>query len=220
MALEPTHYWLFDKIKVTEVRERALYDALRVVWGEAEEVFADLCATYGEPIGARSLEEISAGAEDPDAFVAELIGKVEAREAALFNYFYGNYGDEVFELAEEAFRQHGRQTGQQARMAAESDNITPKEIFDTLRNYLLEGPQDEMDYVPELLEEPDGSVIWKHAESPHAASWEAAGAPVDLLLCLEGEWVKAFVRAMNPSADYRRRISGSIYEETIRVRKA
>lgn len=196
--LAPIHFWLFNKIKYHEELEKELINAFEKVYGdEIKEIEAKNIEKYGERLPDESLENII----DTNNIHGWLQGKInvaETRQAAILADLFGKYQDSGIDLAKSVYEENGKKLGEDAK--SKYDLTTPKDIYNALNNYLLNGmPCDNVEAV-DVIDE--NYMKYSQSKCLHIEYWKTAGVDPATMYDLRAIWTSAFVSSANPDFVY------------------
>ncbi|MBP2650120.1 MAG: hypothetical protein H6Q74_945 [Firmicutes bacterium] len=192
------HYWLYGKIQLVSQREEYIYGkAYEMCGATAEELREQVMQTYGEPLPDVDLSEII-DHDNIHGWLQRQINIVETREAAFIKELLDTCGGVAKEMLEQAFLEHGKMTGDNAKIRGKYDmNIAPG-IYKALNDYYLNGmPCDQADMV--VTSQPD-SVVWETGTCLQEPNWKRVGGDIGTMIKLYRSWLKGFVGGIN--ADY------------------
>ena len=198
--LGPIHYWLYNKIRLVNEREQAIFEAAAVSCGDlAEELRAQVRQTYGDPPPAGDL----AGLIDTGnihGWLQRQINLAETREAAFVRELTDICGDDARAAVREAFELHGTACGRAAAADSRQDCTNAGGIFKAMNDCFLNGmPCDQADRV--VVNVP-GRTVWEGVTCLQEPNWKRAGADPRFMKELYRIWLAAFARGMNPAATY------------------
>ena len=213
--LGPIHYWLFNKIKLVEDREKTLSERFKEKYGdEIEAITEKVVSRYGPHLGDTPLDQLI-GDAPIHGFLAQTIETVETREAALLCELINKYGEEAKALALEVAHNHGSSNGRKARKEYDLEGKDAKNLYNILRNYFLDGMP--CDHVVEIETPSEGELIEKHTDCLHRSYWQNAGISEEFMCRYLGRWIDGFVEGVGAEGHSRNKtlVNGDPYCEDI-----
>lgn len=207
----PIHYWLYNKIRVVTNREDFIYQkAYEVCGATAEEIREQVWQTYGAPLPETDLAELI-DHENIHGWLQRQIKIVETREAAFIKELLAVCGDHAKKMVEEAFLEHGHETGQKAKEQDKYDIHTAPGIYKVINDFFLNGmPCDQADKILEAVPE---RVVWERGECLQQLNWQRAKADEAFMAALYQSWLTAFINAVNSEFGFRQaEPNNDIYE--------
>lgn len=196
------HYWLFNKIKIVEDRERFILEEFAGRYGaKPYSLGKELQEKYAPYFDDAPLEKLI-GNNSIHAFLARTIGTVETREAAVIKALMDSYGSQAGPLLLDAAYRHGGKNGKSAREEYSSSNPVPDEVYRVLRNYILDGMP--CDHVVEVNQDSDRLVIERHADCLHRVHWQNAGMTEEFMCDYHCRWIDGFVDSFSPTIKHSR----------------
>lgn len=191
--LAPIHYWLFNKIKLSEDLEKDLKEFYLESFGEEiRTIYFNIENNIGKLTEDLPLEQII-DTSNIHGWLQNKISLTEKRTAALITEAMNNFGDKAFELAIKAFNEQGYRCGLHAKVNY-SVNTAP-ELYKALNNYILEGMP--CDNVSSISTQCDDGVEWKGVKCLHKAHWNEVNGNVEVFYILRKGWVDNFIKAAN-----------------------
>jgi hypothetical protein len=206
----PIHYWLYDKIRIVIKRDALLYQkAYELCGSTAEELREQVCQDYGAPLPDTDLSELI-DHENIHGWLQRQIKLVESREAAFIKELLAACGEHTKVAIEQAFLEHGRVTGQQARLQGKYDIHTAPGIYKALNDFYLNGmPCDQADNI--VVSDAE-RVVWETGACLQEPNWQRAGADTNMMIELYQSWLKEFVSAVNSRFSFKADKNAKAYE--------
>ncbi len=197
----PIHYWLYGKIRLVKEREDFIFaKAVEMCGDTAEELREQVWQTYGEPLPDADLGELL-DHDNIHGWLQRQINIVETREAAFIKELLDTCDGGAVALVEQAFREHGKLTGEGARAQGKYDVATAPGIYKALNDYYLNGmPCDPADTV--VASQADG-IVWDFAVCLQTPNWRRAEIPEKTMSGFYQAWREGFVAGINPAFAYR-----------------
>ncbi len=213
--LGPIHYWLFNKIRLVETREKEIVKAVGNLFGKgAVKRITEVTSKYPPYFDNTPLEELI-GNSSIHAFLADTIRRVELREAEVLGVLMENYGRRAEELALEVSYNHGLVNGRIALKEYEIDDPTAESLYKTLRDYFLDGMP--CDHVVEIQQVSERELIERHSECLHSDYWKEAGVSQRFMCTYLCKWVDGFIDGTGSGVHVRKRsiVNGDTFCEDI-----
>ncbi|WIV12296.1 hypothetical protein [Proteiniborus sp. MB09-C3] len=196
--LAPIHFWLFDKIKYHENLEKNIIKGFKESFGEEVNDIEDAnIKKYGERISDKPLDELI-DINNIHGWLQEKIKTVETRQAAILADLFAKYKDHGILLAKNIYKQDGIALGKDAK--SKYDTSTPKDIYDALNNYILNGMP--CDNVNSIRVSEDDYLEYSQSKCLHKGYWNEAGADPRVMYDLRTTWTGSFVNTANPDFKY------------------
>lgn len=197
----PIHYWLYEKIHLVSQREEYIYSKASEMCGPtAEELREQVWQTYGQPLPDADLSELI-DHDNIHGWLQRQINIAESREAAFIKELLAMCGSTATELVEQAFSEHGKMTGENAKAQGKYDSNTAPDIYKALNDYYLNGmPCDQADMV--VASQPD-SVVWETGECLQEPNWKRVGVDPGTMMKFYQSWLNAFVGGINANYCFR-----------------
>jgi len=187
------HHWLFNKIRLVEEREKAVFAELEKRFGEGTAAIRGRVeAEYGSHFDGAPLDTII-GETSLNDFLSGAIETVETREAALLAAVVKAHGEEARQAAIKASCNHGRQQGRSAVEEYQVEDPTPEDVYKIVKNYFLDGMPS--DHVIEIEHNADSAFIERHTACLHRPHWEKAGAGDRFMCEYVVSWLRGFTSA-------------------------
>lgn len=208
----PIHYWLYGKIRLVSEREEYTYNKVYETCGSTvEELREQVWQTYGEPLPDRDLSELITH-DNIHGWLQRQINIVESREAAFIKELLAICGSAAGDLIEQAFLEHGKQTGEHAKLQGKYDISTAPGIYKALNDYYLNGmPCDQSDMV---VSSQADSVVWETGVCLQEPNWKRVGVDISTMTKLYQNWLKEFVSGTNAEYCFRQ-VSDRLTGDTI-----
>ncbi len=195
MFLGPIHYWLYNKIQLVEAREVEVALAFKEKYGDEVSALVEAnCAEHGQYYDDAVALEDMIGATPIHQYLDGAIRQVETREAALLKKLIEKYGDDAKELALGAAKNHGDRVGMAENEEVASDDATPGDILNAVKNTFLDGMP--CDHVTGSGEATANSVTETHSDCLHRDFWTKAGASETFMCSYLGRWIDGFAEAV------------------------
>ena len=196
--ISPVHQLIFNKIGISENRQKEVIKAFAEKYGEkAEEATKKILSKYQGWVGQFSPEELK-GDRPIHRVLAELIERTECREACLWHNFLSTFNDD--DLLGTTLYEHGKILGIAAGNM-QPETITPPMAYEILTNHLLEGMP--CDRVVEIVNSSPYGIRWKHSDCVHSRYWEKSDMDVQKICSFFRIWIKGFFKGILPQAEYK-----------------
>lgn len=197
----PIHYWLYGKIQLVSQREEYIYSKASEMCGAtAEELREQVWQTYGQPLPDADLSELI-DHDNIHGWLQRQINIAESREAAFIKELLDMCGSAANDLVEQAFFDHGKMTGENAKVQGKYDINTASGIYKALNDYYLNGmPCDQADRV--VGSKPD-SIVWEIGACLQEPNWKRVGIDTETMITFYQNWFKAFVSGVNANYCFR-----------------
>jgi hypothetical protein len=197
--LGPIHYWLFNKIKLVEEREKEQVAAFSAKYGNDVTRLAESGARkFGAYYDGAPLETLI-GMQPIHAYLAGAIEKVETREAALIKALVDKYGEDAKALAMKTCRAHGEKVAR-----AESEEINAEsadDVYRAIKNAYLDGMP--CDHVTDVDNKSASELVELHSDCLHRGFWQNAGADEVFMCEYLGVWLDGFASAVKGASHER-----------------
>ncbi|SCG81761.1 hypothetical protein DW1_0140 [Proteiniborus sp. DW1] len=196
--LAPIHFWLFNKIKYHEDLEKEIIQGFKERFGDDVNSIEDANINkYGERIPEAPLDELI-DTDNIHGWLQEKIAVAETRQAAILADLFAKYKDDGIFLAKNIYKQNGAALGKDAR--EKYDVSTPKDVYDVLNNYILNGMP--CDNVNSIRASEEDYIEYSQSRCLHKGYWNDAGADPKIMYDLRTTWIESFVSAANPDFKY------------------
>jgi hypothetical protein len=197
----PIHYWLYDKIRLVSQREEYIYQKAYVRCGmAAEELREQVWQTYGEPLPEADLGDLL-DHNNIHGWLQRQINVAESREAAFVKGVLETCGDGAEDMIEQAFSEHGKLAGEDAKAKDKYELTGAPGIYNALNDYYLSGmPCDQGDMVVSSEED---RIVWEAGACLQEPNWKRADVDSKVMLKFYQAWLKEFVGGANPAFLFR-----------------
>lgn len=206
------HFFLFDKIKYFEDLEKDL-----IQFANSKGIDIDISKLY-EDIGSPTNElplEYQIDLNNVHQWLQNQIKKDESRQAYIINTILSENID-ILEL-KEVFKKYG----QKLASLEQKSNLSPKEAYDILNKYLLEGMPCDIDI--NFTANSKYKLSFLYQICTHFESWYSIGADIKYFYILRNEWIRAFIQKLDSSLDFivdeKDESYKNIYENTFSIVK-
>ena len=197
LFLGKIHFWLFNKIKWFENLEGNIISLAKEEDFNIEELIKEVESKFGERLPNKPLDELIDknnihgwlqakihSAEKRTAFWTKLLVEADKDNYKKLEMIY----DEQGKVAAYEFKAEGKKAS------------TPKEIFNAMNDYILDGMP--CDRVNEVIVDEENMIQWKSRICVHKEIWEAVGCDVNYFYDLRNTWIKSFVYNLNNEFAY------------------
>lgn len=194
LFLGKVHYWLFNKIKLTEDLEK---DLLKIAEenGLPVEGYQDIAYQQFEaPLPQASLESLidhknihgwlQHRIKQAESRLAFYVTKVVNAQPSLKNELLGLYAKQALTAAKQT----------------ESAPPTPESMLQSIHDFLLEGMP--CDRAQQVLENTSATLAWKYEPCLHKDYWTAVEGDVTHFYAFRKQWIESYVTALQPSWQY------------------
>ena len=175
----------------------------------AEELREQVVQSYGEPLPDKDLSELIEH-NNIHGWLQRQINITESREAAFIKELLDMCGSAAEELVGQAFQEHGKTTGENAKALGKYDLATASGIYKALNDYYLNGmPCDQGDMV---VQSKDKSMVWESGTCIQEPNWKRVGIGSGIMVKFYQSWFEGFVNGVNPDYQFRQltdRFAGS-----------
>jgi len=194
LFLGPIHYWLYNKIQWFEGIEKDIYNWAKNQNLPVEEMKERIYADFGELTGNKPLEEVI-DTSNIHGWLQSKIRSAELRQAALVTGILKkdiSYKENLAEIF--------RKQGEEAARNYDKEVFTPEEAYHAMNDFILEGmPCDRVNQVVSIDE---NEFIWETTVCLHRKYWEEVQGDVRNFYDLRENWMKSFVKILNPLLKY------------------
>ncbi|MBU5590471.1 hypothetical protein KQI89_01710 [Clostridium sp. MSJ-4] len=200
--LAPIHFWLFNKIKISEDLEKDIVNTFDEKYNnKGSIIYKDIINIIGIPTEDTSLENII-DTTNIHGWLQNKISLTEKRTAALITELTKNFGEASLNIIKSIFENQGRKCGEEVR----EDGILnlPKDLFKALNNYILEGMP--CDNVNSICKDDSSEIQWTSSKCLHKQYWDEVNGDITIFYSLRKAWIKSFIEAINPSFIYNQTI--------------
>lgn len=199
--LNPTHRWLFNKIKLVEEREQAVAAAFEVTYGASVLTLHDKMQEKHGPYMADSPIEKLIGDDIPaDDFITGAIARAETREAEFLKGLIEAHGEDAKELALKVSFEYGKEYGTTAKKEYERDDPHPDYVYTVLKNYYLDGDPSKNESKTDLTRISVGEFVERHTKCSHNPYWQAAGLDAEFACKYIRSYLEGFTDAYSTVA--------------------
>lgn len=194
--LNPTHRWLFAKVKLVEEREQAVAATFEATYGEAVLTLLDkMQEKHGQYMADEPIEKLIGEDISADDFITEAIARAETREAEFLKELIDEFGKDGEELALKISFEYGKDYGNTAKKEYDRDDPHPDYVYTVLRNYYLDGDPGKSAGETDLTRLSVGEFIERHTKCSHNPYWEAAGLDRDFACKYVRRYLEGFTDA-------------------------
>ncbi|AGK95513.1 hypothetical protein [Clostridium pasteurianum] len=180
------HYLLYNKI---QLNEDLLGGILNFAEGKnipVEEIKSKIYEKYGYP-EKRDLEEaIDQG--NIHGWLQEKIQSVENRTAAIVTELINKHDIKMDDISKIYY-----DNGKRIMGAMEVKDFLPKDLFDIIFTYMLEGMPCDM--INEVIFESESEFSWKTTRCIHKQHWDKTGGEVNNFYTLRKAWINGLLDA-------------------------
>ncbi len=194
LFLGKVHYWLFNKIKLTEDLEK---DLLKIAEENDLPVDGYMKAAlqqFESPLPQASLESLI-DHQNIHGWLQHRIAQAESRLAfyvtkmldaqpSLKNELLGLYENQALTAAEKT----------------EAAPPTPESMLQAIHDFLLEGMP--CDRAQQVLEKTDRNLAWKYEPCLHKDYWTGVEGDITHYYDFRKQWIESYVTALQPSWQY------------------
>lgn len=201
-TLGKIHFWMYNKIQWYEhLEEDIIAWAREVPEFTLDDWIKHMDEDFGRPTGGKPLEEII----DQSNIHGWLQSKVEAaelRQAYLVTRILTAKGNAKGELVK-IYQKQGIKAG----LVYPEKPKTPEGLYKAMTDFILEGMP--CDNVNEIIHNTEDFISWKTTECLHTPHWERVKGEVGNFYDLREEWIKAFIKTLNPDFRYEKLPDGT-----------
>lgn len=192
--LNPTHRWLFGKIKLVEEREQAIAAIFEATYGASVIALLDkMQEKHGHYLADSPIEALIGDDISADHFIETSIARAETREAEFIKSLIDEYGEEAKALALKVSFDYGKEYGTTAKKEYEKDDPYPDYVYTVLRNYYLDG--DPEDSETDLTRISVGEFVEHRNKCSHNPYWQAAGLDCEFACQYTRRYLEGFTEA-------------------------
>lgn len=198
LYLAPVHFWLFNKIKLSESLERDLEEALTNKFGN--DVYSISCSSlkeFGNFTEDKPLDEII-DTSNIHGWLQDKVSNTELRTAYLLTNVINTFGEEALETALEVYKKQGCMCGNEIKEKNENENALL--LFKGINNYILDGMP--CDNANSILVKSDNLVEWENKKCIHKPYWDKVNGNITYFYNLRDQWTKSFITAANKDFSY------------------
>ncbi|AGB41178.1 hypothetical protein Halha_1231 [Halobacteroides halobius DSM 5150] len=212
LVLGPVHHWLYNQIETIEDREKEIVAAFKEQYGanEVDKLVKQVRKEYGQLKRDAPLEELI-GNSGIHPWLEGAITTVQTREAALVKELMMEFDDQ--ELLVKVYKNNGKKIAKEADTSQGTNEL--ESAFEALKNTLLQ--RMPCDRLSAVVHNKADQIVWRHDIKLHTEFWQKAGVDLDLMHQLYDNWIKGFVKAINPKIKHQRDISQEQYEDIFTI---
>ncbi|SJZ59672.1 hypothetical protein [Selenihalanaerobacter shriftii] len=205
--LGPIHHWLYNQIKTVEDREVKVVKAFTEKYGvEVKELANDIRGEYGELKDDSALEDLIVNSHI-HPWLEGAIDTAQTREAVIVKELMDKYNDQ--NLLQEIYQQHGAYLAKQSGEDITNNDL--KTAFEALQNTLVE--RMPCDRLSQVIQDDSNKIVWRHNSRLHTEFWQKVDVSIELMHQLYADWIKGFMRTINPQIQHERKITNDYYED-------
>lgn len=193
------HYLLYNKI---QVQENLLEDVLNFAKENGipvEKIKAEVYEKYGYP-ERRALENVIDNG-NIHGWLQAKIQSVESRTAAIVTKLINDYLIKIDEISKIYF-----ENGRNVMKAIGEYNFSPRELFELIFEYMLEGMP--CDRVNEVIADSEDEFCWKTTVCIHKQHWDEVQGDVSNFYVLRNSWINGFLSLNSKKYSYTRTDDG------------
>ena len=197
LFLGKIHFWLFNKIKWFENLEENVIDLAKEEGLYTENLVKEIESRFGEKLPNKPIDELI----DKNNIHGWLQGKIHSaeRRTAFWTKFLVEADKNNYEKLEMIYKEQGIVAAKEFKEDGKTVS-TPKEIFNAMNDYILDGMP--CDRVNEVILDEENMIQWKSRICVHKDIWEEVGCDVNYFYNLRNTWIKSFVHNLNNEFDY------------------
>ncbi|OPJ56755.1 hypothetical protein [Alkalithermobacter paradoxus] len=210
LFLAPIHYWLFNKIKLSEELEKSIIKSHEERFEGIVEVVNESKLKYGDFLSEKPLEEII-DLSNIHGWLQERIRITESRSSYLFKELYSKYGEESKKIVMDEVKKQSLESAKEVNIAN-----SPNEVFDRLNNYILEGMP--CDRINAITEQNNTEIVWQQDRCIHEENYKVAHGDIKYMYEIRDVWVKTFVENISPGYVYTVERNGSKSVHKIKIK--
>lgn len=196
--LAPIHFWLFNKIKLSENLEKEIYtnlyneyeDKVKLIFSESIDLFGDF--TEDKP-----LDEII-DTSNIHGWLQDKISKSETRTAYIITKTTEQFGSDALNLIKNCYITQGKQCGMECKVSNINKNAL--ELFKSLNNYILDGMP--CDNAHSLTTKTEDLTEWSTNPLLHETYWTKVSGDISLFYELRTLWIINFISEANIDFNY------------------
>ena len=197
LFLGKIHYWLFNKIKWFENLEENIIDLAKAEGLNTEDLRKDIEGKYGERLPNKPLEELI-DQKNIHGWLQSQIHSAERRMASWTKVLIDT-DKENYEKLKSIYKEQGIVAANEFKNDGKVAT-TPKEIFNAMNDYILDGMP--CDRVNEVILDEENMIKWKSRICVHKDIWEEVGCDVNYFYDLRNLWIESFVKNLNENFKY------------------
>ena len=194
LFLGKIHYWLFNKIKLTESLEKELL-TLAEAKGLPVEGYREVAFQQFEaPLPQASLESLI-DHQNIHGWLQHRIAQAESRLA----FYVTKILDAQPALKGDLMSLYDKQA-QGAAEQTDTQPPTPESMLQAIHDFLLEGMP--CDRAQQVLDNDGTKLAWKYEPCLHTDYWTAVEGDVTHYYDFRKQWIESYVTALQPSWHY------------------
>ena len=197
LFLGKIHYWLFNKIVWFENLEEKIIELAKIEGLDIENLRKDIEGKYGEKLPNKPLEELI-DTSNIHNWLQSQIHSAEGRSAAWTKLLIQN-NEENLKKLENIYKEQGVVAAKEVLKEGKSVS-SPKEIFDAMNDYILDGMP--CDRVNEVISNEENKITWQARIDVHKDIWDEVGYDVNYFYNLRNAWIETFVSNLNNNFKY------------------
>ena len=197
LFLGKIHYWLFNKIVWFENLEEKIIDLAKIEGLDIENLIKDIEGKCGEKLPNKPLEELI-DTSNIHNWLQNQIHSAERRMAAWTKILI-EANESNYEKLEDIYKEQGIIAAKEVLQEGKSVS-SPKEIFDSMNDYILDGMP--CDRVNEIISNEENKITWQARIDVHKDIWDRVGCDVNYFYNLRNVWIETFVSNLNDSFKY------------------
>ncbi|AJA46464.1 hypothetical protein CPAST_c03640 [Clostridium pasteurianum DSM 525 = ATCC 6013] len=178
------HYLLYNKI---QLNEDLLEGILNFAEGKnipVKDIENRVYEEYGYP-ERRALEEVI-DQGNIHGWLQEKIQSVENRTAAIVTELINKYSINIDDISKIYY-----ENGKKIMKSIDTENFLPKDLFDIIFTYMLEGMPCDMINKP--IFESENEFSWETTRCIHKQHWDKVKGDVNNFYILRNAWIKGFL---------------------------
>ena len=197
LFLGKIHYWLFNKIVWFENLEEKIIELAKIEGLDIENLKRDIEDKYGEKLPNKPLEELI-DTSNIHNWLQNQIHSAEKRTASWTKLLIQN-NEENLKKLENIYKEQGVVAAKEVLKEGKSVSL-PKEIFDAMNDYILDGMP--CDRVNEVISNEENKITWQARIDVHKDIWDEIGCDVNYFYNLRNAWIETFVSNLNNNFKY------------------
>ena len=194
LFLGKIHYWLFNKIRLTEEMEAQILRIGRTADLPVDNFETQASALYDAPLPPASLESLI-DHQNIHGWLQHRIAQAESRLAFYVTQMISHQP----QLKDEIIKLYGEQAHKIARQSSTVPS-TPESMVHSLHDYLLEGMPCDRAQV--ILNNTEYQLDWQYSPCLHKEFWEAVDGDVRHFYDFREAWISSFVKTLQPTWVY------------------
>lgn len=184
LFLGKIHYLLYNKIQLNEDLLEGILNFAEEKNIPIEELKSEIYKKYGYP-ERRALEEVI-DQGNIHGWLQEKIQSVEDRTAAIVTELINNHHIKIDEISEIYY-----DNGKKIMETIAADDFLPKDLFNLIFSYMLEGMPCDM--INEVIFETESEFSWKTTRCIHKQHWDKVGGQVNNFYTLRYAWINGLL---------------------------